>query len=132
MLNPFPELLWLGFFAPTIVRIAAGALFLYAARHLWQNRETISSTTFPLIGRGEWISWSMIVFHLAIGAMLVFGYYTQYAALLAAIGAFKGILWGARYKDVCVFSRSTYVLLLAISLSLLVSGAGAFAFDLPL
>jgi uncharacterized membrane protein YphA (DoxX/SURF4 family) len=132
MLNPFPELLALGFFAPTILRIAAGAMFLYAARHHWEHREQIGSLHFPVVGRGNWIAWAAILFHFVIGLMLIFGYYTQYAAVLAAVGAFKGILLGKSYPDAFMFSRSTYVLLVILSLSLLITGAGAFAFDLPL
>lgn len=132
MLNPFPDLLALGFFAPTILRIAAGVLFLYAARYHWEHRARIGTIRFPIIGRGSWIAWAAILFHLVIGLMLVFGYYTQYAAILGSIGAFKGILFGKSYSEAFMFSRSTYVLLVAISLSLLISGAGAFAIDWPL
>lgn len=132
MLNPFPDLLILGFFAPTIVRVAAAAVFLYAGYLHWQQRDAIAGISFPIIGRGAWIVWFSIVFHIVVGAMLFFGYYTQIAAILGAIGAFKGLLFAGSYKEVFAYSRLTYVLLIAICLSLLLSGAGAFAFDLPL
>ncbi len=132
MLNPFPDLLILNFFAPTIVRVAVAALFLYATYWSWQHRETIAHTSFPIVGRGEWVAWLAVLFHLVVGASLVFGYYTQVGALLGLLGALKGLILGARYKQIFIFSRTTYVLLAAICLSLLLSGAGAFAFDIPL
>ena len=64
--------------------------------------------------------------------MLAAGYYTQIAALLGAIGAFKAFLFTKRYPEIIPFSRSTYILLIAILLSLLLTGAGAIAFDLRL
>ncbi|MDZ4226458.1 MAG: DoxX family membrane protein [Patescibacteria group bacterium] len=132
MLNPFPDLLVLGFFAPTLIRVAAAALFLYAGYIHWQRREAIANVSFPIVGRGEWIAWLSIVFHLAVGAMLFFGYYTQIAALLGLVGSLKGVVLGKSYAQVFVYSRATYILLAAICASLLFSGAGAFAFDLPL
>ncbi|OGC84440.1 hypothetical protein A3F55_00515 [Candidatus Adlerbacteria bacterium RIFCSPHIGHO2_12_FULL_53_18] len=132
MLNPFPDLLVLGFFAPTIVRVTVGTLFIYAGYIHWQKRESIGNIIFPIIGKGDWIAWGSILFHTAVGVMLVFGYYTQIAALLGGIGAFKGLWFAHRYREVFVYTRSTYILLAAICASLLLSGAGAFAFDLPL
>ena len=132
MLNPFPDLLVLGFFAPTIVRVAVGFVFLYAGYTHYLKRDMIGNTTFPIIGKGDWIAWGSILFHTAVGAMLIFGYYTQIAALLGGIGALKGLWFAHRYREVFVFTRSTYILLAAICASLLLSGAGAFAFDIPL
>jgi len=122
----------LGFFAATLVRVAAGVLFIYAGYTHWQKREVVGNIKFPIVGRGEWIAWGSIIFHFAVGAMLVFGYYTQIAALLGLIGSLKGLVLAHSYRQVFVFTRSTYLLLAAICASLLLSGAGAFAFDLPL
>lgn len=132
MLNPFPELLTYSFFAPTIVRVAAAALFLYVGYRHWKGRESICQTRFPVIGQGAWIAWLSTAVQLAIGASLLFGYYTQIGALVGSLAAVKGILFGRVYPSAFPLSRATYALLLAACLSLLLSGAGAFAFDLPL
>jgi len=132
MLNPFPDLLVLGFFAPTLVRVAAAALFLYAGYIHWQRREAIGNISFPVVGKGEWIAWISIIFHFTVGTMLFFGYYTQIAALLGLVGMLKGIVLGRSYAQVFMYSRVTYILLAAICASLLLSGAGALAFDIPL
>jgi len=132
MLNPFPDLLALGFFAPTIVRVVAGAFFLYVAYMQYQRRDEISKLNFPIIGQGAQFAWLAVAFHAVVGAMLFFGYYTQIAALLGAIGLLKGLWLNRRFPSMVILPRSTILILIAICLSLLLSGAGAFAFDLPL
>jgi len=68
-----------------------------------------------------------------IGAlMLIFGLYTQIAALAFII--FTALEFSIEYKDSSILKRNIvfYLLILAISTSLLLTGAGAFAFDIPL
>jgi uncharacterized membrane protein YphA (DoxX/SURF4 family) len=132
MLNPFPDLLVLGFFAPTLVRVAVAAVFIYAGISHWKQREAIGRMRFPIIGSGEWVAWGSILFHLGVGAALLFGYYTQIAALLGLIGSLKALAFRSHYPHVFIYNRATYVLLAAVCLSLMLSGAGALAFDLPL
>lgn len=66
------------------------------------------------------------------GVMILVGFYTQVAALAFVIltGTELYLEWkeGALLKRNIVF----YILLFAIALSLLLTGAGAFAIDLPL
>lgn len=132
MLNPFPQLLVYGFFAPTLLRVAAALIFAYLAYKHYQNRDEIGSTHFPVVGQGMWLAWFSIIVEVALAAAIFFGYYTQYAAIVGALGALKHIVWGGKYPGFFMLSRSAAFLLLVIMLSLLVSGAGAFAFDLPL
>jgi uncharacterized membrane protein YphA (DoxX/SURF4 family) len=66
------------------------------------------------------------------GLMLLVGAYTQIAALAFVI------LFGAElyieYKDKSILRRdfTFYLLVVSIAISLLLSGAGAYAFDIPL
>jgi uncharacterized membrane protein YphA (DoxX/SURF4 family) len=64
--------------------------------------------------------------------MLFFGVYTQFAAILFIL--IGGISFYIEYKDASVLKRDIvfYLLILAISISLLLTGAGAYAKDLPL
>jgi uncharacterized membrane protein YphA (DoxX/SURF4 family) len=66
------------------------------------------------------------------GAFLVVGYLTQIAALVMAVilfaEAYVELRDGALLKRDIVF----YILLLVICISLIFTGAGVFAFDLPL
>ena len=131
MLNPFPTLLYLTFFAPTLLRVAAALVFFYVAYTQYRHHDEISRLPFPVIGGAQFI-WLAAIFHIAVGSMLLFGYYTQIASLLAIVGLIKGLWLNRRYPSVVILPNSTILLLLVICLSLLITGAGAFAFDIPL
>jgi uncharacterized membrane protein YphA (DoxX/SURF4 family) len=132
MLNPFPDLLVFGFFAPTLIRIFVALVFLASAYMLYVRRDELSTTPFAVIGRGAWIIWVALFINLAVGAMLFAGYYTQIAALVGALLSIKGLVWGKRYGRFFVLCRIDYLFVLVMCLSLLLTGAGALAFDLPL
>jgi uncharacterized membrane protein YphA (DoxX/SURF4 family) len=132
MLTIFPELLVFGFFAPTIIRVAAAIAFAIAALVQWQRRETIANLRLPLIGKNPGVVWLSVAFHALVALMLLFGYYTQIAALLGVLGCLKSLWLLKHYPALIPYSRSTLLLLAAMLLSLMVSGAGALAQDLPL
>lgn len=74
----------------------------------------------------------LAVIEIVSGAFLVVGYLTQVAALVMAV-----ILFAEGYvelKDGALLKRDIvfYTLLLVICISLLLTGAGTLAFDLPL
>ena len=130
MLNAFPDLLVFQTLAPTIIRVAVALAFLYVAYAQFGRRDEIAQLRFFIIGSGGWIAWAFIAFHTIVGAMLFFGYATQIAALLAAIGLIKGLWLNKHYPSIVILPRSTILLLIAMCLSLLLSGAGALAQDL--
>lgn len=115
VLNPFPALLDFSFFAPLLLRVIAGVLFVRMG--YWQFRT--SSKERKALGIVEVLG----------GLALIAGFYTQIAVLVlglvATIGTFRTLRTNEARSD-------TYALLLAIMLSLLATGAGAFALDLPL
>lgn len=126
MLNPFPQLLVFSFFAPTLLRAAVAIMLFYLAYQQWQRRDAIArvrSAGFPAVS---------IAFNTIIGAGLLLGYYTQAAALLAVIGFGIGLWMNKRHPSVRILPNTTILILIIVCLSLLVSGAGALAFDLPL
>jgi uncharacterized membrane protein YphA (DoxX/SURF4 family) len=132
MLNPFPELLVYGFFAPTLIRIFVALVFFASAYALYTRREELSTMRFVFIGRGPALIWAALLVNVAVGAMLFAGYYTQIAALVGALLSIKGLVWGKRYGRFFVLCRIDYLFVLVMCLSLLLTGAGALAFDLPL
>lgn len=132
MLNPFPELLDLRFFAPTLIRLAAAGVLLFAAFCTWKRRKQIAETGFPIIGKVTWVAPISALFHAVLAFMLGAGYYTQIAAILGGLGAIKSFFLAKRYPALVPLSRPATVLLFFMLLSLLISGAGALAFDLPL
>ena len=132
MLNSFPQLLVFSFFAPTLLRVAVALFFFYIAYKQYGRRHEIARLRFPIVGRGVWIALLAVGFHTAIGAMLFFGYYTQVGALLGSVGLLKGWWLNKRYPSVVILPNSAILALLALCLSLLLTGAGALAVDLPL
>lgn len=136
MLNPFPELLVLSFIlAPFMLRLALGGLFLYAG---WQHlsREKRASAASAL--RVEWgalgtyFIWVLGIVEVLVGLGLLLGLLTQIAALVGGLIALKLLLFRKRYPVIASGSAQFYILAIAICLSLLISGAGGLAFDVPL
>lgn len=114
MLSLFPELLFLAPLAAFLIRITVGfSLGLIAYRHV-----TVAKNHFRALGIIEGV----------LAVLCIAGAYTQAAALAGAI-VFATILSVPAYR---ALPRSTLALLLVMSLSLILTGAGPFAFDLPL
>ena len=136
MLNPFPDLLILSLLAPTLLRVALGLLFLQSAwLHFWpETRARIVSdlSGFRLNVFGRNIVWYYVAAEVIIGVMLIIGLYTQIAALLALIGAIKLIYFRNRFPSLSEKPVAYHLLVIAVSASLMLSGAGAIAIDLPL
>ncbi len=132
MLNTFPQLLVYGFFAPTILRAAVACAFFYLAWYHWKKRAELSRVKFIVVGSGVWIPILAAIIELAVGVGLFVGYYAQIAALLGLLFVFKCSVWRKKYPQFFPLSQIANILLAAICLSLLLSGAGALAFDVPL
>jgi uncharacterized membrane protein YphA (DoxX/SURF4 family) len=132
MLNPFPSLLTYALFAPTLLRIVAAVAFAWMAYRQWRGRDALSTIHFPVVGKGVWIVWASILANTIAAVGLLLGYGTQWAALLGALLALKSAVWDHRYPTFFPLSRVASLLLLVLCLSLLLSGAGALAFDIAL
>ena len=133
MLSLFPQILFLSPLALTLLRVALAVYLAYIAWHLLNKHEEIERIQFPIIGNVRaWMVWVSATLTAAIAAIIFIGAWTQVAGILAAIVILKHLVYFRRYQSVFPFPRSTYILLLCIALTLIVSGAGAFAFDLPL
>ena len=132
MLNTFPSLLNFTFFAPTLLRIDAGALLAFVAWEHYSKRNELSHVSYPLLGSGMGWVWISVVWLAASAAMLILGLHTQIGALMGMIAALKFFQWHPRFPEITVLSWPSRVLLFVICLSLLITGAGALAFDVPL
>lgn len=137
MLNVFPGLLFLGFLAPFFVRVAVGAIFLWIGySYLFRDRNAAIaqlSSRWPKCA--SFLIWFGGIFEIITGLFLITGFLTQIAAIAGMLIATDALFVKLLYKDldrVAKYSRVFYILVLIISISLLFSGAGAFAFDLPL
>ena len=134
MLNPFPDLLYFSMLAPFILRVVVGLIFLDLGALAWKQekgRWLISLSTLQV--PNPRLALKILGFvEIVGGVMLILGFYTQIAALLLAILTFAEAY--VEFKDPSILKRSMvfYVLLFAITLSLLLTGAGSFSIDLPL
>lgn len=110
MLSIFPSLLAYHLLAPVLLRLVAGGLLAW---HGYQSTRALE----PKRRLAGWVE-------LALAVLLVIGLWTQPAALLMAILILirpdRQISWQAQ------------ALMLAILVSLALTGPGLFAFDLPL
>ncbi len=132
MLSLFPQLLFLSPLAATLLRISGGGVLLFLAWDHWRRRSELATIDFIIVGRGAWIPLAGALVELIVAAGLILGLYTQAMAIGGALLALKSIIWSGRYPQFFPLSRAASILLLAVCLSLIATGAGAFAFDLPL
>lgn len=136
MLNPFPILLSFALLAPFILRVIAGLYFVRVGMdHLRINRHTATEIAVAESYNakpGAYLVWGIATIEVIGGLMLLVGFLTQIAALVLSILILIGIM--TRNKNIELFRHSNgfYFLILAICFSLLFSGAGFLAFDLPL
>ncbi len=134
MLNPFPSLLVYGFFAPTLLRVVAAGAFFYLATLHWRTREGVAHDLSGMLGRST-AGPAAAIFPLVeflVAAGLLFGFWTQVAAIVGAVLCLKILFVKRGLRHLSPISHLSYILLGVICLSLLATGAGAFAFDLPL
>lgn len=114
MLSVFPSLLFLAPFSAFLIRIALGLVFIFAG---WKH-----------IAREEKGPRVLSAFEFATAVSLASGAWTQVGALLGIIVAF---LW-LTLPHYRVISKIAVMLSLVMCISLLVTGGGVIAFDLPL
>jgi hypothetical protein len=118
MLSIFPSLLMLEGLAPFFLRLTLGIILI-----LWaKSRFKQESMRDKQIGGIEFI----------IAVFLIVGYATQLAALAALL--LLGIRLVYKIKEKAFFTNGVnyYFILFIIALSLLLTGPGFFAFDLPI
>jgi uncharacterized membrane protein YphA (DoxX/SURF4 family) len=132
MLNLFP-IQFLALAAYALLRIVIGLVFLYLAHKHSKNFTFYApQIQWPGIQNGRVVLTLIIISEVIIGGMFLVGFYTQIAAILSMGLCIKLLIWNQRFPIGSIPSRLTYLLLLTISLSLFVTGAGVLAFDLPI
>lgn len=133
MLSLLPQLLAFKLFAIALLRIVAGGYLLYIAWYMADHRAEISHARLPLIGHApEWLVWIAAMIDAIAGGLLVIGAWTQIAAIIAAVGSLKLLVFARHPHPWNPLSVDAYVLLFIITLALTVLGPGVLAFDLPL
>jgi uncharacterized membrane protein YphA (DoxX/SURF4 family) len=134
MLNPFPELLAYGLFAPLFLRLVLGIIFLNLGYLKFGTENNVWTKFFDLTifkPAGFWVKLFALI-QIIGGLALIVGVYVQIAALVFAITTLLELYVENREPVLLNRNFVFYILLFVISLSLLFSGAGFFAVDLPL
>ena len=127
----FPYLLSLSFFVPTLFRVACAVVFALLAQFHVRERKAIDKLLLPLVGKlASSMTWLMIACEVTVALMLFVGWYTQIAAIIGAALALKLLVILPR--TISPYGRMVAALLFVMSFSLIVTGAGAPALDLPL
>ena len=134
MLNTFPDLLAYGLLAPFLLRITLGLVFVRFGWHKCGRGRVEKAAFFDSLGwkPGASVAMGLGALELAVGALLIVGIYTQLAALAAAVVLLGALILKKQSPQGIASSRGFLALLFIIALSLIVSGAGFFAFDVPL
>ncbi|MBX4189585.1 DoxX family protein [Candidatus Parcubacteria bacterium] len=134
MLNTFPSLLTYSLLAPFVLRVILGLIFLdLGILKLGKEKSRwVTSLEALHLRPAETLATLLGAIEIVGGIMLLVGIYTQVAALAFVI--LTGIELYLEWKDAVFIKRNLvfYLLLLAIALSLLLTGAGAYSFDIPL
>lgn len=134
MLNPFPELLMYSFFGPLILRVVLSLIFIDLGFLKFRGEKERWLASFEALGLRPTDLFVPLYAGLQImgGLLLLFGLWTQVAALvfIVSTGSELYVEWQAR--DILKRDMVFYLLVFVVSLSLLLTGAGAYAIDIPL
>jgi uncharacterized membrane protein YphA (DoxX/SURF4 family) len=114
ILSFFPSLLSYQLFAPFALRLVLGIILI-----LWAYKKFGNQKVYAIVEG-------------TVGILLIIGLYTQLAVLIVSIGLITLIIKKIKVKAFLTDGVNYYLILLVIALSLLVTGPGRFAFDLPL
>ena len=132
--NLFPELFSFGLIAPFILRVVIGLIFLNLGslklgkeRKEWNN----SFSLLKILPAGFFTGLLGIIETIG-GVLLIVGAYTQITALILGVICLAEAL--IEHEEDSLLKRDVvfYLLLTAICASLLLTGAGFFAVDIPL
>ena len=123
MLSLFPYFLSYQQLSPLIIRVTLGVVFLY-----WAYTEFKKACSSKVSNKEKVCA----IVEAFSGAFLIIGLWTQAAALVAIIGLVIEIAGKIRKRAFLTDGVNYYILLLVMAISLIFTGAGALAFDLPL
>lgn len=123
MLSLFPTM-FLGLLAHALLRIVTGGVLFILGSETRKHAKALPRTKTKIV------LLHCAIIELCCGLMLIVGIFTQAVALVVLLYAVTLLLFHKRLAA-HINTRGFYVLLCGISLSLFITGAGAFAVDLP-
>lgn len=123
MLSLFPTLLSWSELSPFLIRLTLGAIFIYWSYRAFRKRgEDAHNTENKLAALLEGI----------IGILFVIGLWTQATAIVAGIDLIVRLIRKIMARSFLSGGVNYYLILLVLCVSLLVTGAGLWAFDIAL
>lgn len=132
MLNLVP-IQFLALFGYAILRIVVGWVWCqFAIRHYRERAGIIPTLQVPFFPWPQLALMLIVMVELLIGVLFLLGLFTQIAAALAAIWCIKLLVLRNTFTHESFPDRIMTILLLAISVTLFITGAGVLAFDLPI
>lgn len=134
MLSVFPFLLSYKLIAPLILRLTLGVIFVDYGWSKLHRQKKEKLEMFEKIGLKPGLTyvWIIAIIEIVVGLFLIFGFLTQVATLLASIIIAVAIFIKIKQPLSLESSLCLLIVCLVIALSLLLTGPGFFAFDLPL
>ncbi|MCK5285650.1 MAG: hypothetical protein KAJ58_00265 [Candidatus Pacebacteria bacterium] len=122
MLNTFPDLLTLSFIAPLILRIFLG---IYLIKNGWKEISTYKNRNFSYIRLFKLLK--------VLGAfLLILGFLTQITSLFLMLIILFDISFKIKNNKLEKKELDLYIIIFGVLLSLILSGAGFLAIDIPL
>jgi uncharacterized membrane protein YphA (DoxX/SURF4 family) len=121
-LSLFPYLLSYQQLSPFIIRIVLGVTLAYFGYDKIRDGAKSSGSNSKIYG---WVE-------IIVAIFLIIGLWTQLAAILNAVILVIKIGWKIKEKKFLTDGVNYYILLLAMAISLVFTGAGFLAIDYPL
>jgi uncharacterized membrane protein YphA (DoxX/SURF4 family) len=132
--NIFPELFTFTLISPLILRVVLGFIFLnLGSLKLGKEKPGwISSLNILGIKPASFFTNLLGIIETIGGLFLIAGAYTQLIALILAIIALSELF--IEYREESILKRDLvfYLLIATVCVSLLLTGAGLFAIDIPI
>jgi len=104
-----------------------GIITLFVRKELVIKK--LKEVKYPI---ANFVPWPLGVLELITGGFLIIGFLTQIMSIVAAFLFLNLMLIDAKAEKIFHQGTTFYIAMILISLSLLFSGAGSFAVDLPL
>lgn len=132
--NIFPELFSFSIVAPLILRVILGFIFFNLGFLKLGKEKNGWTESLKILGVKPAYFFTIIlgIVEIAGGLFLIAGAYTQLVALILAVISISELL--IEYKEESILKRDMvfYLLIAGICCSLLLTGAGFLAVDVPL
>jgi uncharacterized membrane protein YphA (DoxX/SURF4 family) len=119
MLSTFPDLLSYQMFAPLLIRLTLGIILIHWT---YKTLRSHPDTNKKMVAIVEGVA----------GLLLVIGLWTQVAALVIAVDLVIRLFGKYQTKSLLTDGVNYYFILFILALTLLFTGAGFVAIDLPL